>query len=233
MVKGDKRKAQILEKARDLYMQKGISDLSLKEVLDALDISKGCFYHYFVSKTDVFAQAMAQMAEGYAVNGRDEAEKCATAIEKLNTVFDKSGVFSSCAPFVQLLTRSIRYDDMWLKAYMEDAMLRAFSDDISRILALGVQDQEFYTAYPLELADMIVRLLFDMLETLSRYLLSCDMEPNLGFIMSKIVFVRSIVEKQLEAPFGSITLISAAELCRACQKVWNDEIIKIVDSEEQ
>ena len=44
------RRNEILDAARTLVYTKGYEQMSIQDILDALKISKGAFYHYFDSK---------------------------------------------------------------------------------------------------------------------------------------------------------------------------------------
>lgn len=50
MRKGELRKESILKTAERLFFEKGYEETSIQDILDALSISKGGFYHYFESK---------------------------------------------------------------------------------------------------------------------------------------------------------------------------------------
>lgn len=45
------RRNEILDVARRLVYTKGYEQMSIQDILDALKISKGAFYHYFDSET--------------------------------------------------------------------------------------------------------------------------------------------------------------------------------------
>ncbi|MFY0534883.1 TetR/AcrR family transcriptional regulator [Nannocystis pusilla] len=49
----DARRTAILDAAERLVADKGYEAMSLQDLLDALGMSKGAFYHYFESKPDV------------------------------------------------------------------------------------------------------------------------------------------------------------------------------------
>ena len=49
----DERKNEIIDTAQNLFMTKGYSACSVAEIIDAIGIAKGTFYHYFKSKEDV------------------------------------------------------------------------------------------------------------------------------------------------------------------------------------
>ncbi len=61
----DQRRQQILEKALELFVQKGYHKTTMEEIARACGISKGLIYNYFSSKkqllTDLLLSSLAQM----------------------------------------------------------------------------------------------------------------------------------------------------------------------------
>ncbi|MBQ3425020.1 MAG: TetR/AcrR family transcriptional regulator, partial [Clostridia bacterium] len=53
MKKGEIRREQILDAAEKLFFEKGYDRTSVQDILDALGMSKGGFYHYFDAKDSV------------------------------------------------------------------------------------------------------------------------------------------------------------------------------------
>ncbi len=50
----NERKQFVLEKAHQLFMEKGFQATSIQDILDSSGISKGTFYNYFSSKSELF-----------------------------------------------------------------------------------------------------------------------------------------------------------------------------------
>ncbi len=66
-LKGERRKADILRVSRRIFLEKGYEASSVQDILDALQCSKGGFYHHFDSKLAVLAGiAGMQAAESHA-----------------------------------------------------------------------------------------------------------------------------------------------------------------------
>lgn len=53
MKKGDERKVEILNTAERLFCTRGYAGTGIQDILDTLQISKGGFYHHFISKDAV------------------------------------------------------------------------------------------------------------------------------------------------------------------------------------
>jgi AcrR family transcriptional regulator len=51
-------KEHIINTATNLFLQKGFKEVTMKELVDSAEISKGAFYHYFTSKEQVFEEVV-------------------------------------------------------------------------------------------------------------------------------------------------------------------------------
>ena len=60
--KGDARRGELLAASEKLFYTKGYENTSVQDILDALELSKGGFYHYFVSKEAVLQEICEQRA---------------------------------------------------------------------------------------------------------------------------------------------------------------------------
>ena len=93
--KGDMRKAAIIETAEGLFYSKGYENTSIQDVLDALNLSKGGFYHHFESKLSLLDAICEKRVEAYA-------EQCLTVIsEKKLTGIDKLNCALSYASYLK------------------------------------------------------------------------------------------------------------------------------------
>ena len=61
--KADERQAEILETARGLFLSRGYDATTVNDLIQAIGISKGAFYHHFASKEDVLSALVWSMAE--------------------------------------------------------------------------------------------------------------------------------------------------------------------------
>ncbi|WP_281636163.1 TetR/AcrR family transcriptional regulator [Flavobacterium marginilacus] len=84
--KAERTKQFILETAAPLYNEKGISGVSIDDVLEATKLTKGCIYGHFQSKDDLSEQVIE-----YSLNNL--AEKITTAVLKETTAKAKINAF--------------------------------------------------------------------------------------------------------------------------------------------
>ena len=67
MRKGEEKKQEIMRVAERLFCRNGFRETGVQDILDALKISKGAFYHYFESKDAVLEMICAEHAGAAAV----------------------------------------------------------------------------------------------------------------------------------------------------------------------
>ena len=61
------KRSEILDVARRLVYTKGYEQMAIQDILDALRMSKGAFYHYFNSKQDLLEALIHQMERFYPI----------------------------------------------------------------------------------------------------------------------------------------------------------------------
>ena len=144
--KSEQKKQLILETARRIFMEKGYKDVTMKDIVDACQISRGGLYLYFSGTQELFR----------AVLDADEAEA--------DDVF--SGAVSEDAMAADVLLLFLkeqkkeilrRKDDLSLATYeyyfahgasQEENSLRGKFEDavgaLSQLIEIGIQNGEFY-----------------------------------------------------------------------------------------
>ena len=57
------KKQFILEKAREVFVEKGFRSVTMKDIVDACEISRGGLYLYFSSPEEIFLEVLAAESE--------------------------------------------------------------------------------------------------------------------------------------------------------------------------
>ena len=105
MKKGDLRRQAILDTAEALFFERGYEETSVQDILDAMELSKGGFYHHFESKMAVLEAVSARRAERkFTQAARELRASSLGALEKLNRLFALVNIFEREQPeFVQMV----------------------------------------------------------------------------------------------------------------------------------
>ncbi len=213
MLKGDIRKQAILDTAEILFFEKGYVKATIQDFLDALECSKGSFYHHFESKLQVLTELCRQKtAKSFEVYQEKQYD---TPLDQLN------GLIYYAMPFregeektVALLLPLVDLTDGKL---VMDAMLDAQKEQFFPELCMLLQTlREQKTIYFTQ--DLLPEILWDSYTAVYRRLMrEADIirqGGGTGTTVRLIETERFLWERLLDAPFSSIELIRADEALR-------------------
>ena len=210
MLKGDLKKQAIIDTAERLFFEKGYMKTTIQDFLEALDCSKGSFYHHFDSKLQVLAELCRQKASAGFV--KYQIQHYDRPIQQLNALF-------YCAmPFREgeekTLALLIPLTDMTDGKLVLDAILDAqkeeFYPEMCRLLEILKDQRQVYYSQP-----MLPEILWDSYSAVYRRLMreaiSIRGGGGTGTTIQLIEAERCLWERMLDAPFGSMELIRADE----------------------
>ncbi|WP_018122120.1 TetR/AcrR family transcriptional regulator [Wohlfahrtiimonas chitiniclastica] len=72
----DERHAEIMDVSLRLFIQYGLKDTTVNEIVKAVNIAKGTFYHYFQSKEDLILELRAKYIRSYLSLTNDYMGQC-------------------------------------------------------------------------------------------------------------------------------------------------------------
>ena len=81
--KSEKTKQKIVTASRDLFAKKGYSETSVRDILEAAEISKGNLYHHFKGKEFLFLHIMEEDHRFMMETWHKEKQRLPLAIDKL------------------------------------------------------------------------------------------------------------------------------------------------------
>ncbi len=221
MRKGDVRRQAILDTAERLFYENGYERTSVQDVLDAMDMSKGGFYHHFESKLSLLEAICQQRSEsGYQ---KCEAQVLAcrgNAVEKLNLLFEQGFFFGQGSmDFIGLMVRVIYRDGcVQLKDALQKSLMRQYLPLATRIIHEGIQDKLFYNPNPDAIARILLMLNNCMTDEVAEAISRIEDENAALDALDLIGAYRGSVELLLNAPYGSVRLLElerAAEIIKA------------------
>lgn len=76
-----KKRTALLSQAFSLFMNKGITNTTISEIVEQADVAKGTFYIYFKDKDDLIEKLIAQKAEQLLINALDILNKHSETIK--------------------------------------------------------------------------------------------------------------------------------------------------------
>lgn len=216
MKKGELRKDSIIKTAEKLFFEKGYGETSIQDILDALSISKGGFYHYFDSKNALLEEICRQRS------GRDIERVRAELysgkfgpVQKLNLLLSALNIFNREDPKFAALVLRVSYvdGDVHFRDQMRMFMQDSLRPMVDEVLREGVAAGCFFTRNPGNLGRLILMLGYDVNDEVCRILASDSDNPDCVIaIMDLLDAYRESIENLCGAAFGSILLFDVEHL---------------------
>lgn len=210
---------EILKVARQLVYTKGYEQMSIQDILNALNISKGAFYHYFDSKQSLLDGLIDQMLDEADRVLRPIAEaKDLSALEKMRLYFNTAGRWKTENKALMLDLMRVWYTDAnaLMRQKQQTAAMKRIAPMLTEIIRQGIAEGAFTTKYPDEFGGMLLGLAQGVQDTLVELILTEESPPDALQRLEAIMGAYSeSMERILGAPPGSLPIGDAKML-----KAW-------------
>lgn len=140
------KKKYILETARKVFMEKGYKNVTMKDIVEACDISRGGLYLYFNSTAEIFREVLHMESEEADDVFSDSIREDATATEILALLLkeQKKELLSkkdnlAIATYEYYFGEDVPKKDNILKRQFDSAV-----KIIEKLIETGVENGEFY-----------------------------------------------------------------------------------------
>lgn len=144
--KAERTKQFILETAAPLYNEKGISGVSIDDVLEATKLTKGCIYGHFQGKDDLSEQVIEYSLNNLTERITAEVFKQKTAKGKINAFMDfyKNPIDTYINGGCPLFNTAVEADDNF-PVIKQKAAARFLSGQkaLGEVLQQGIDSGEF------------------------------------------------------------------------------------------
>lgn len=206
----DERRREILDTARGLFMARGYEACTIHDVIDAVGIAKGTFYHYFRSKTDLLEELLDMIAQEILdrldpiVRDRDRS-----AVDRLEAYFQQSLTVKAESPELMVVALRAIYspENTLLRVGMFDRTARVIGPILTALIEEGVAAGEMQVTDPEICGDFLIRSLSVLSDRASRTLLSEGDAAALTAELHRIYdFMEWSIERLLGLPSGRITV---------------------------
>jgi AcrR family transcriptional regulator len=169
------RRDAILDAAQRQVLSKGYERLTVQDLLDDLQISKGAFYHYFDSKPAVI-EALTERLVSDSVQALAPivANRKLGAHEKLKGFFNEIIRWKSARQnlFVAMLPVWYAPDNFAFRLQVQSAVAKRLAPLLTAIVHQGVDEHRFATAYPEQAGAIIVALVQALQDTIAHQLMA-------------------------------------------------------------
>jgi AcrR family transcriptional regulator len=156
------RREAFVDAAQGLIEAKGYDQMSVQDVLDELDASRGAFYHYFDSKVALLEAVVERMVvAGTAAVAPIVADPHLPALEKFRLLFSGIARWKSERKDLVLAVLQVWYsdDNAIVREKLRKATLLRIAPLLASIIQQGIREGMFTVSAPDESARAIVSLL--------------------------------------------------------------------------
>lgn len=205
------RRKEILDAAQGLVYTKGYESMSIQDILDALGISKGAFYHYFDSKPALLEALIERMSiEGEQVIAPILNDPDLPALEKLQRYFDSAIRWKTARKDYILALVGTWYADenAIVRQKVEISLIEKFAPLMAQVIRQGVEEGVFHTPFPEQMGMILLKMITAVGDVMGRSLVGEDRHAqDLDAIGKLVVAHNDAIERLLGAPQGSISII--------------------------
>lgn len=215
MRKGDEKRQEMLNVAERLFCLKGYEATSVQDILNVLHVSKGGFYHHFASKEALLETLFFQRAE----QAMEYTEACLAkeddVMKRLNALmYGFLPLRKEEADFIAMLMPMLdKPEGRALRLSYQEALEATFLPLMQRELGLAQDDGVLCPAHG-DLAEIVLHLLSQCWVDVSALLVEHSkkaQKPDAAALLGILNRYRRTLERLLDAPFGSVEIISLKE----------------------
>ena len=221
------RRNEILDVARKLVYTKGYEQMSIQDILDELQISKGAFYHYFDSKPALLEALIDRMG--------DEAEAtifpllddpALPALEKLHRYFSVAVQWKSAQKDYMLALLRVWYsdDNSIIRQKVFAKMSNRVAPAFTLVIRQGIQEGTLSTPYPEQATAIVLYLILGLGDKFGEVILGHEAgesqlsaEERFRIMNEAVIAYTDALERVLGASTGSMQLMDADSI-----RVWID-----------
>ena len=223
MRKGEESRKRIIETAEKLFNRRGYANTSVQDILDALNISKGGFYHYFDTKMDLLTEVCRRRTEEWYAQGIEHVRTMRGGpVEKLNATLRLMNMLDREAPgMLGLLTElGSQGQDAVPRRELREITMQMLSPLVEEILFAGIRAGEFVVRRPSETAKLITLMALDVNEESVNMLAKDFHNPECALdVLEMLGAYRENIELLVNAPYGSIDLFDVGDMVSAIGRV--------------
>lgn len=153
------RRAEIMDAAMLLFMEKGYANTTTQDIVDKVNISRGLLYYHFKNKEDILYCLVERYSEKLLrdihviVNDDDK-----TAIEKIRAFIDATIISTdNVSAEGTELQKTVDFEE---NRYMLDKLSHKLIEKLTiyfeRIINQGISEKVFSVKYPSETAEFLM-----------------------------------------------------------------------------
>ncbi|MGH7686253.1 MAG: TetR/AcrR family transcriptional regulator [Candidatus Dormibacteria bacterium] len=210
------RRDEFLDAAQWLIQTKGYEQMSIQDILDRTEASRGALYHYFDSKAALLAAIVDRLVEtATAAVASVPEDPALSAREKFARVFGGIARWKSERRDLMLALVRVWYSDenALLRDKLRAQMLVHLAPLVARIVEQGRADGAFTVADAEETAHVILSLLYGAREAAGEmFFARAEGAIPFAAVRRRFGAYSTAVERILGVPEGSLPIVDDATL---------------------
>lgn len=152
---GEERKHEILDIAKELFIEKGYENTSIVNILEKVGIAKGTLYYYFTSKEEILDAIIDRISEKIFYKAQEISkdpslsvqEKILGVVMSLNIEDDKEK---------KIVNNIHNPQNLLMHQKQFDSIIDNVVPILTKVICEGIEKGIFNTDYPLETVEMIL-----------------------------------------------------------------------------
>jgi len=153
------RRAEIMDAAMLLFMEKGYANTTTQDIVDKVNISRGLLYYHFKNKEDILYCLVERYSEKLLrdihviVNDDDK-----TAIEKIRSFIDATIISTDnvSAEGTELQKTVDLEENRYMLDKLSHKLIEKLTIYFERIINQGISEKVFSVKYPSETAEFLM-----------------------------------------------------------------------------
>jgi len=153
------RRAEIMDAAMLLFMEKGYANTTTQDIVDKVNISRGLLYYHFKNKEDILYCLVERYSEKLLrdihviVNDDDK-----TAIEKIRAFIDATVISTDnvSAEGTELQKTVDLEENRYMLDKLSHKLIEKLTIYFERIINQGISEKVFSVKYPSETAEFLM-----------------------------------------------------------------------------
>ena len=210
------RRDEILDAAQRLILSTGYERLTVHDILDDLQISKGAFYHYFDSKPAVIEALTTRLvSDSERALAPIVEDPGMGALEKLRGFFGQIIRWKSERQnlFVAMLPVWYAPDNLAFRLLVDRESARRTAPLLSAIVRQGVDEGRFVTAYPDQAGPIIFSIIQALQDAMAQRLLDVQHRSPSSSSVKEMVNTHGAhmeaIERYLGVPSNTLNRVDA------------------------
>lgn len=206
------RRNELLDEAQKLFYKDGYENTSVNEIIEAVGIAKGTFYHYFKSKEDLLDQLIERITSTILIQLElIVKDREMNAIDKLNKFYIDAGNYKIENKEAIIVAARVFHNDDNLR--MKDKLLKRIlhisTPLLTHIIKQGVKERSFKTPYSDHLAPLIFHMGFYLRDEFAAVIVRSKIEKSeIKRIIDTCMMYQDAIERLLGAPKKSIRIFT-------------------------